>query len=154
MNKKKRRLFGKKYLPEYLKELNTLTNIEVTPQELISIEKSDLINTIKHDVSKNIMLNFNDKEKLLILIGRLINIKNGPSYLYTTYAKDCGLLKLNSINDFNINFNFTDEHAGFIKFILQDLSNEISLDFYEEDGEQLLEIEISGNEWCQIEIDH
>lgn len=151
---KKRRLFGKQYLSEYLKELNALTKINVTPNELITVAESDLVNKIRFDVSKSFRFNFNDKERLTILIERLNDIKKEPCYLFTTYSNDCGLLKLNSIKNFNINFNFDDEHAGFIKLILQDLSNEISLDFYEEDGIQILEVEISGKEWSEIKIEN
>jgi hypothetical protein len=149
---KRRRLFGKQFLSEYLKELNDITNIKIIPEKLLSIEKSDIVRAARYTRSKSCILNFNDKEKLLLVIGQLIKIKDGPCYLYTTYSKDCGLLQLDYLGDFKIYFNFTDEHAGFIKIIMQDLSNSISLDFYEERGNQLLEIEIFGEDWCKVEI--
>lgn len=149
IEQKKRRVFGKQYLSEYLKELNALTNINITADMLLSIVESDSVGTVTKEYSYKLTINFYDKETLLLLVRQLINLKDGPCYLYTAYSTDCGILKLSSLKDFNINFNFDDEHAGLLKLTLEDLSNELVLDFYEENDEYYLEIEIFGKQWAK-----
>jgi hypothetical protein len=147
IEQKKRRLYGKRYREEYLKELNALTNVKVSESNLLSIVESDLIgNVVKNDTYKT-TIRFNDKEELLILVGEMIKAKNKSCYLYTTYSQDCGVLKLKNLNEFNINFNFEDEHAGLIKIVLEDLTNEIILDFYMQDNDSYLDLEVFGNDW-------
>ncbi len=149
---KRRRLFGKQHLSEYIRELNALTKIEVTPNMLISIEESDKVVNFNRNYSNKGIIDFINKQKLSLLINELIEYKDIPCYLFTAYSNDCGLLKLESIKDFNENFNFQDEHSGFIKIILEDLSNEMILDFYQENNKHLLEIEIYGEDWAKAEI--
>nr|WP_315218686.1 hypothetical protein [uncultured Flavobacterium sp.] len=149
IEQKKRRLYGKRYLEEYLKELNALTNIKVFESNLMSIVESDLLGTVIKSKVYKTTIKFNDKEKLLLLVGEMIKTKNKSCYLYTTYSEDCGVLKLKSLNEFNINFNFDDEHGGLIKIVLEDLSNELILDFYNQENDIYLDIEVFGNEWVK-----
>ena len=67
--------------------------------------------------------------------------KNEPVYLYTDLSKDCGLVLLNSIDEFNFEFNFDDEPKGLIIFIGFESNYKILLDFYEEDDVEYIEIE-------------
>ena len=147
IEQKKRRLYGKRYLEEYLKELNALTNVKVSESNLLSIVESDLVGTVVKNTTYKTTISFNDKEKLLLLVGEMIKAKNNKCYLYTTYSQDCGVLKLKNLNEFNINFNFEDEHAGLIKIVLEDLTNEIILDFYKHDNDAYLDLEVFGNDW-------
>jgi hypothetical protein len=63
IEQKKRRLYGKRYREEYLKELNALTNVKVSESNLLSIVESDLIgNVVKNDTYKT-TIRFNDKSK-------------------------------------------------------------------------------------------
>lgn len=150
---KRRRLYGKQFLHEYLKELNALTNIQIEKDMLLSIEETDKLGKVSHEMSYKSQIFFHEKDKLLIFIGQLIKLKNGMCYLWISYSNDCGILKLNSLNDFNVNFNFEDEHAGLIAIIMEDLSNELILDYFEDNGEYYLDIETYGKEWSNAKIE-
>lgn len=152
LEQKKRRLYGKSYLKEYLKELEAITNIDVSKKNLLSIVESDKVTFDRGSESYKAKILFNDKERLLIFIGDLLELKDGEAFLSTAYSKDCGLLQLNSLKDFNVNFNFNDEHSGLITIVLKDLSNKLLLDFYEENQEQYLEIEVYGDNWSKARI--
>ncbi len=153
VEQKKRRLYGRQHLVAYLKELNAITNKKVDESMLLSIVDSDKVNSTLFEECYKTRILFSDKEKLLLLIGRLISLKDGKIYLYTSYSEDCGLLKLDSLKDFNVNFNFNDEHYGLIIIILQDLSNKLILDFYEEKERYYLEIEAYGGDWSKLNLD-
>lgn len=153
LEQKKRRLLGKKLLNDYLKELEALTNIEIKEDLLLSIPDTDSIGKISKEHMYKSTISFNEKEKLLLYIGELINIKDGNCFLYITYSRDCGALKLSSLKDFNTNFKFYDEHAGILSIVMADLTNELLLDYYEEDGEHYLEIEAFGEEWSKVKIE-
>lgn len=146
------RLSRKQYLKDYLKELNALTNIEVIEDMLLSVVESNKIGSVPHENSYKTKILFHEKDKLLIFIGKLIKLKDDKAYLFITHSKKCGLLKLDNLKDFNINFNFNDEHAGLITIFLRDLSNELLLDYYEENGEYYLEIETYGDDWSKARV--
>ena len=143
IEQKKRRLFGKQYLVEYLAIIKKITKYKNEDDiKIISIPKTDIV------INKNVLLEknavfripFNNKTELKhIVVG--ICKKNEPVYLYTDLSKDCGLVFLNSIDEFNFEFNFDDEPNGLIIFIGFESNYEILLDFYEEDGVEYIEIE-------------
>lgn len=152
MEKQKHNLYQKRYLQDYLKELNSITNMEVNVGMLESLTEDERLKGI---VSKKVFKDkilFHDKENLLLFFGQLLKLKNGKAYIYTTYSKEFGLLKINGLEDFNVNFNFNDEHAGLISIILRDLSNELTLDFYEEEDEYYLEVQSYGDDWSKAKI--
>lgn len=152
LEQKKRRLYGKSNLNEYLKELEAITKINVSQKDLLSIVETDKVIFDRDDKSYKAKILFNDKERLLIFIGDLFKLKDGKAFLSTAHSKDCGLLEMNSLKDFNVNFNLNDEHSGLITIVLKDLSNKLLLDFYEENEEQYLEIEVYGDDWSKARI--
>lgn len=152
LEQKKRRLYGKSNLNEYLKELEAITKIDVSQIDLLSIVESDKVVFNGDDKSYKAKILFNDKERLLILFGDLLKLKDGKAFLSTEYSKDCGLLEIDSLKDFNVNFNFNDEHSGLITIVLKDLSNKLLLDFYEENQQQYLEIKVYGEDWSKARI--
>jgi hypothetical protein len=141
---KKRRLFGKQYLPQYLEELNKILKINVDATNLLSIVETDGIR--QHILAKELKyatkILFAQKEKLKEMIFNNIERKNDNYYIFTSYSNDCGTLKINLLQDFNFNFSFEDEHVGLITFTREDLFEKIILDFYEENKIQYLDIEI------------
>ncbi len=152
LEQKKRRLYGKSNLNEYLRELNAITNIDVNQKDLLSIVESDKIVYDNNNDFYKAKILFNDKERLLLFIGDLLKLRDGKALLSTAYSKDCGLLEVRSLKDFNVNFRFDDEHSGLITIILKDLSNKLLLDFYEENQELYLEIETYGDDWPKARI--
>lgn len=142
IEQKKRRLFGKQYLAEYLAIIKKITKYKNEDHiKIISIPKTDIV------INKNILLEkdvvfripFNNKEELKHIVVEKCK-KNEPVYLYTDLSKDCGLVILNSIDEFNFEFNFDDEPNGLIILIGIESNYKILLDFYEEDDIKYIEI--------------
>ena len=154
IEQKKRRLYGKQYLNEYFKELKALTNNEVYESDILSISETDNIPnlSISSKPSSKYNIEFQEKNKLLTLIDEVIQLKDGECFLFSSYSKDCGAMKLCSLANFNVNFNFDDEHSGIITIISADFSNQIIFDFFIENHIQYLEIELYGNDWFKARI--
>ena len=55
---------------------------------------------------------------------------------------NCGILMIDSLQEFNFDFSFEDMRSGIITLTRADLFEEILLDFNEENGVEYLEIEI------------
>jgi len=140
LEQKKRRLFGKQYLSEYLGVIKKITFIENT--ELLSIVDTDEVIKNSSDLKKHCSYKFYFNEKLEIKKKIYDTIKyNGKFYLFTSLSQDCGCVIINSLNDINFNFNFEDDSSGIISLISFDLSEKILFDFYIENDKQLIEIE-------------
>lgn len=142
VEQKKRRIFGKQYLTEYLVIIKKITKYKSEDDiKIISIPKTDIV------INKNILLEkdavfripFNNKAELKHIVEEKCK-KNEPVYLYTDLSKDCGLVFLNSIDEFNFEFNFDDEPNGLIILIGIESNYKILLDFYEEDDIKYIEI--------------
>lgn len=142
---KKRRLFGKQYLPKYLQELNKILKIHVDGTNLLSIVETDEIrqHILVKELKYKTTVFFNEKEKLKEIILNNCERTNDKYYIFTSYSNDCGTLKINLFQEFNFYFSFNDEHVGLITFIREDLLEKIILDFYEENKIYYLDIEIS-----------
>lgn len=144
---KKRRLYGKQHLPNYLEELNRLLLYKVEAKDLLSIVDTDnFITSAKVLDKESLILQktilFSEKEKLLKIIKENVLDMNTPYLMYLSYSLDCGLMKLSSLYDFNFDFSFYDEHAGLIEFIREDQKERILFDYSEENQNEILEIEI------------
>lgn len=147
LEQKKRRLFGRFLLPDYLKELNNLVKYKITALDLLSIEESDKILEASKKLEKRFFhkCTFGDKKELHSIISNIGTKDKNPYYLYTEYSNDCGMAKINTINDFNVNFSFYDEHSGLIILINENTTNKILLDFYKEEEDIFTEIEVYTN---------
>lgn len=144
---KKRRLFGRQYLPKYLEELSRLLGRKVEPTELLSIVQTDeFIDSVnyfkesKPDYKETIK--FSDKARLKTILCKTIIGWNVPYMIYLSYSLDCGLMRISSLFCFNWDFNFDDEHGRFIAFTRTDGKERIVLDYDEEHLEQILEVRI------------
>lgn len=143
LEQKKRRIYGRQYLNKYLAILYKLV-IDKKKINLLNIVDTDNIS----NKTSNLVLTFSDriyfsdKEKLKKII--LDNIKNFNEeyYLFTSLSKECGVAELESLNDFNFNFDFKDEPSGILSLVNFSITNKILLDYYEEDNIEYLEVEI------------
>lgn len=141
---KKRRLFGKQFLINYYDILLKITKYKNENNiKLLSIVETDniiskIVNLERKRTEKII---FNNKFKLKNIIMEFFKDKS-IIYLCTDISLDCGILVLNSINDFNFDFRFEDEPTGVITLINSNSNLKILLDFYEENHNQFIEIEI------------
>ena len=160
LEQKKRRLYGKKNMHSHITELDSLTNIDVNEKDLLSIVDSDLVlEKIKRyfhesDVKEHKhKIPFSDKESLLIFVGELIKLKDGEAYVMTENSERCGLLKIRSLKDFNVNFEREKAKSELFTITLVDFSNRLLLDINEEEGEYYLEIETYGDDWSKARLD-
>lgn len=147
LEQKKRRLFGWKHLPEYLRELSKLLEREVKPTELLSIiETDEFIDSISYfkeqEPDYKETISFSDKTSLITILCNTILDFEVPYMMYLSHSLDCGLMKISSLSCFNLNFGFNDEHGGIIIFTRADGKERIILDYDEEYSVQMLEIEI------------
>ncbi len=146
-DQKRRRLFGRKFLPRYLKELNQIIRGQVHEMNLLTLRETDNIREIKikgtpHCIKKVERILFNEKEELkTIILGNPERARKGY-YVLTSDSIDCGAYKIKSILDFDLDFPFNATQSGIITLIRMDLSEEIILDFFEEQGTQYIDIEI------------
>lgn len=139
---------GRKYKNVYLRELEHLIIPNYNEDRILSLEKTLGLSKVKGNVQKH-SLSFDNKRALKIIIEKLISIKDGEVFLISQYSLLCGAYALKSLREFNSDFEFKAEHQGLIQLRLADISNELLLDFYEENGERLLVVEIIGNEWLK-----
>ena len=149
---------GRNILKEYLLELNKLSLKEVSAENLLSVEETDMLkekSRLKnhqrdYPLIKKTFL-FNEKDKLKEYVDKLYKLYPHEIYLLTGYSEYCGCLKMESLMDFNIYFNFNDERDGIMSILSADLNNSLLLDYYEEYNEYYIELEFRGEEWSKIE---
>jgi hypothetical protein len=146
---------GKSLMSSYLKELNLLSKLKIKVNDLITFEETEMIIHKRKEISESIpseklVLKFEDKDRLLHYLSKMAELKKGKIYMFTEYSKSCGALLLNSLIDFNYNFAFSDEHSGIISFLSEDLKDKLILDFYEESGQYIIEIETQGYVWNSV----
>lgn len=137
---------GKKYKDIYLRELKQLVIPDLDENQLLQLEKTLEIPKVEGNVEKH-YFPFSKKKAVKKLFEKLISIKDGEVFLITQYSLFCGALVLKSLEEFNVYFKFEAEHQGLIQLRLVDITNELILDFYEENGERKIEIEIVGRDW-------
>lgn len=148
---------GKTYLSKYLEELNAILDTAKGSYQVLSLEETDRIlqrsaESINKEKVLKYQLEFDHKEEFLIdCMIECNRLLSGMIYLFTGYSEDCGLAVVDTLMMLKPDFSFTSEHAGLISIISGDLSNKILLDFYEENNEYFLEIEIYGDLWGSIE---
>ncbi|WP_353118217.1 hypothetical protein [Myroides odoratus] len=141
LEQKKRRLYGKKYLKEYIGVIKRITTLNEHEINLLSIIETDNIiekeKTLKFQSSSKLF--FNDKEELKKFIIEKLNTDS--IYVCTQFSVDCGILMIDSLKVFNFQFDFDDDSSGIITLINSNLEHKVLLDFYEENGLKYIEIE-------------
>lgn len=144
-DQKKRRLAGRVlYLEKYIQTLNRITLKKVDSTMLLSITETDRllgpIGSREFLIDYEATLNFCDKTNAWETIRKVFG--SSSLYIYLEHVRECGLFPLESIDLFNIDFDFEDDPGELIVLVLKDFSQEVVLDFYEEDGIRKIDIEI------------
>lgn len=145
---------GKRYMQEYLNELSKL--VYQDKFEILTLEESDCIFEYikKHlryePVSRCTQNIFSNKDKLKKTILEIQRIDKSNVYMSLGFSEMCGIVLLEYIDLFNINFAFDDEHSGLIVFYDKELKNSLVVDFYKENGICYYDLEVVGEEWIKI----
>lgn len=142
--------YGKIYKPAHLAELTALIKAPIQDECFMSVEETDtLMNTRQAYTSKlKKTTSFDDKHVLCAVINRIANYHDGRVLFFSDYSEYCGMYTLDSISNFNYDFNFDDEHSGLVSLQTHDNANRLVIDFYEEDDEYWLDTEVFGDLWC------
>lgn len=146
---------GKRYLETYKDILSKL--IVDGNYNIIGLEETDVISEkiIKNQITlqdNNLIwtdkhIPFVEKSKLKRIISGIQSRNNDIVYMSIKNSDLCGLVVLNRIDSFNVNFQYRDEPSGLIVFYDRSLINKLIVDFYEEDNEYFYDLEIQGREW-------
>ena len=147
LEQKKRRLVGKiNFLDTYLKTLNKITLKKIDSTMLLSVVETDRLYSTNNDynIDYRITLDFNAPQKIKEWDKIKSVFGSKPLYIWLTNGEYCGLCPLESIEYFNINFDYEDDSYGIIVLIVHDFTQKVVLDFYEEDGEKKIDIEIKS----------
>lgn len=142
-DQKRRRIYGKLFLPQYINTLNKILNKSIGEKDLLSIIDTDLIIELgRGDLYLEKIIPFNDKESFQqIVINNILGL-NERIHVFIEHAKECGTVAIDSMSEFNFQFNYDDEPVGLISLMIEKTAEELLLDFYEENGMQFLKIEI------------
>lgn len=98
-------------------------------------------------------IKFKNKTYLKNIISALSESGSGEKvYLLTNESKNCGAYILSSINEFNSDFNFSDDESGIFSLVSEDFNSEMILDFYIDQNIEYMEIELYGENWSSIKI--
>ena len=119
----------------------------------MSLEKTEeirdqSIGTLSNKSIIKIDLSFEDKSQLKEIIDNLSGVA-GSILVFTDNSNYCGAARIADLSKFNTQFNFEEEHSGIISILSQDLTNNLVIDFYEEIGQQFMELEVQGGEWVK-----
>lgn len=145
LEQKKRRLAGKvKYLDAYIKTLNKITSKKVDATMLLSIVETDKLlgpgKSVDYVVDYETTLDFCNKETAWETIRKVFG--NNSLFIALNHVRECGLFPLESIDQFNIDFDFEDDPGGLIVLMSKNCLKEVVLDFYEEGNLKKMDIEI------------
>ena len=145
LEQKKRRLIGKvKYLDKYIKTLNKIILKNVDSTMLLSVVDTDricpMVDINYFNIDYKTTLDFGDKKLMWDRIKPLFG--HNPLFIRLRHYRECGLFALESIELFNIDFNYEDDPWGMIVLVSNDCLKEVILDFYEENNLRKIDIEI------------
>ncbi len=146
---------GKELMSLLLKELDSF--LFKNSSDILSLEESEEVIQSVKSTNYNELLNFkiiglpfNDKTILKCVVDLIAKADLKSVYVSSGYSEYCGLILISSINSLNTGFEFTAEHTGLIVLYSFDLQNKLILDFYREQGNELIDIEVYGQCWANV----
>lgn len=145
IDQKKRRLAGKVlYLDKYIQTLHKITLKKVDSTKLLSVVETDRLlepmRGVEFRIDYETTLDFCNKKDAWETIRKVF--ENSSLFIALNHVRECGLFPLESIDLFNIDFDFEDDPGGLIVLVSNDCLQEVVFDFYEEDDVRKIDIEI------------
>jgi hypothetical protein len=145
IDQKKRRLAGKVlYLDKYIQTLHKITLKKVDSTKLLSVVETDRLlepmRGVEFRIDYETTLDFCNKKDAWETIRKVF--ENSSLFIALNHVRECGLFSLESIDLFNIDFDFEDDPGGLIVLVSNDCLQEVVFDFYEEDDVRKIDIEI------------
>ena len=149
------RLRSNLYIGAYLAELSSILGRPVAKDELESMDATQAVADAQkpllafEPVKFEIPFSQRSAKPVHDLIQTLSFANPAPLFLWASHANDCGVLKLRSLADVRSDFAF-DVNEGLISLVTIDLCDQILLDFYEEEGSQVLCLAVQGTHWTAV----
>lgn len=145
IDQKKRRLAGKVlYLDKYIQTLHKITLKKVDSTKLLSVVETDRLlepmRGVEFRIDYETTLDFCNKKDAWETIRKVF--ENSSLFIALNHVRECGLFPLESIDLFNIDFDFEDDPGELIVLVSNDCLQEVVFDFYEEDDVRKIDIEI------------
>jgi len=140
-----------KHLARHLTELGCLLRREVRPEDLLSLDETEVLlgRTAKRTPGHKETFPF--AEKARGSLSPLVHaFQNDFVYLWTALTNDCGVHRAVPLADIDFNFPFEFSPEGILSVVSQDLGDRILLDWYEEGGVELLDFEVIGPRWSAV----
>ncbi len=144
-----KKLSRNRHLARHLAELGRLLKREVLPEHLLSLDATEALlarsRATRRTPDWKQSVPFGDKNNGHL--GWANEFKSDPVYLWTALTNICGAhppVRLSEI-DFGFSFNLCPE--GILEVLSVDLENRMLLDWYEEGGAELLDLEVTGSRW-------
>lgn len=140
----------------HLLELNCFVLKRLSDSDLLPVEKTKSILEQSQHLNQmtpfKFTIPFEEKgsERFKKYIEQLQTTNSSGVYIWIERTNDCGTSVINSLLDINWGFDFSCSKNGILVFETLDLQDRILFDFFEEDGEHYLEIEVRGTHWPKI----
>ena len=157
MSDAQRQFRYKANIKKHLSQLRHLTGRELSPTDLITLAETDLLRERSRKLERlpirRFSVPFAERNGKLMkdLINKIHGAYQSRIYLWTELANTCGAVWLDSILDFNFEFDFEIDANGVFALESEDLRQKLLLDFSEVESGKLLEVEVSGDVWGAIE---
>ncbi|WP_277557991.1 hypothetical protein [Ereboglobus sp. PH5-10] len=146
----------RKSLAKYLEELRELINVPVTEVTLVPLDevariRKKLVEKITICPQKKFRIPFPEKtgQRFRTFIEQLEQLNSSPIYIWTEAANGCGLFQASSLIKINLDFSYDVNSQGIIVILTKDLRDRMIWDFFEENSEKIIEVELMGETWPQ-----
>jgi hypothetical protein len=143
-----KRLRRNRHLARHLTELGCLLRREVRPEDLLSLYETEVLlgRAAKRTPGRKETFPFADKARgrLSLLVHAF---QDDLVYLWTALTNDCGVYRAVPLAEIDFSFPFEFSPEGILSVVSQDLGDRILLDWYEEGGVELLDLEVTGPRW-------
>ena len=117
---------------------------KVDSTKLLSVVETDRLlepmRGVEFRIDYETTLDFCNKKDAWETIRKVF--ENSSLFIALNHVRECGLFPLESIDLFNIDFDFEDDPGGLIVLVSNDCLQEVVFDFYEEDDVRKIDIEI------------
>lgn len=157
MNELSKLLTFKRELPRHLRELGILLGRPVHLDDLMSIEETTAVRSKANEITREPIARFDvafeEKQtpRFAAFVQRLVQANSSDVYLWTPASNECGVLRPLPIGLIDVAFPFDVNPEGIIAILASDLQDQLLLDYSTgNNGEQLLEVEVSGEHWAPI----
>ncbi len=144
------------HLKSHLDELSGLIGRQVAVSDLEEVELTQTVRQKSMSLSTypkkcfEILFREKSERRFGAYLGNLSSANPAPIYLWTRYSDECGLLRISTLADIDLSFPFDASDAGILSLVTEDFMDQLSLDYFEEGGELLLEVSTQGRSWPTV----